>query len=110
MNVSSFDASVFSLCAFPFVVAEGETSPRCYLVDFVLMFIIQYRISRVKVWQRPLRGFAKVAFSRACWPLSRVACGDREDFLQFLRTLPSLREGKVRRNCNRESCRGTASA
>ena len=54
MNVSSLDASVFSLCAFSFVVAEGETSPLCYLVDFVLMFIIQYRISRVKVWQRPL--------------------------------------------------------
>ena len=31
------------------------------------------------------------------------ACGDRKDFLQFLRNLPSLREGKLRRNCKRES-------
>src|SRR5947209_14918948 len=39
-----------------------------------------------------------------------VACGDREDLLQFLRLLPSLREGKRRRNCKRGSCRGKASA
>ena len=32
-----------------------------------------------------------------------VACGDREDFLQFLRMLPSRREGNMRRNCKRES-------
>src|SRR5438270_13175568 len=37
-----------------------------------------------------------------------VACGDQEVFLQFLRLLPSLREGKRRRNCKRESCRGSA--
>src|SRR5947209_17259116 len=30
------------------------------------------------------RGFSQVAFSRACWPLSMVACGDREDCLQQL--------------------------
>src|SRR5947209_6985887 len=52
-----------------------------------------------------LQGFAKVAFSRACWPLSMLACGDRKDFLQFLRTLPSRREDKVRRNCKREAGR-----
>src|SRR5260370_26651787 len=44
------------------------------------------------------QGFSKVAFSRACWPLSMVACGDREDFLPFLRIVPSLREGTMRRN------------
>src|SRR2546429_2159225 len=42
--------------------------------------------------------------------LSMVACGDREDFLQFLGILPSRREGKMPRNCKRESCRGSASA
>src|SRR5436309_2876079 len=42
--------------------------------------------------------------------VSIVAYGDREDFLQFLRLLPSRREGKRRRNCKRESCRGSASA
>src|SRR6266536_2944126 len=39
-----------------------------------------------------------------------VACGDREDFLQFLRLVPSRREGTRRKNCKRESCRGSASA
>ena len=29
-----------------------------------------------------------------------VACGDREDFLQLLRIVPSLREGTMRSNCN----------
>jgi len=33
--------------------------------------------------------------------VSMVACGDHEDFLQFLRLLPSLREGKRRRNCKK---------
>jgi len=39
--------------------------------------------------QVAFQGLSKVAFSRACWPLSVVACGDREDFLQFLRMVPS---------------------
>src|SRR2546428_5807151 len=56
MNVSSLAASVFSLCAFSFIVAERKTSPLCCLVDFVLILIIQYRIGRVKVWQRPFLG------------------------------------------------------
>ena len=56
----------------------------------------------------PIQGFAKVAFSRACWLLCMVACGDREDLLQFLRILPSLREGKMRRNCNK-LCAGIVS-
>src|SRR5207248_921017 len=43
--------------------------------------------------------FSQVALSLACWPLSMVACGDREDVLQFVRILPSLREGKMRTNC-----------
>src|SRR5947209_10991651 len=38
-----------------------------------------------------------------------VACGDREDLLQFVRMWPFLREGHMRTNCNRESCRGSAS-
>src|SRR6266516_4387400 len=33
-------------------LGEGKTSPLCCLVDFVLILIIQYRIGRVKVWQR----------------------------------------------------------
>ena len=55
----------------------------------------------------PIQGFAKVAFSRACWPLCMVACGDREDLLQFLRILLSRRESKMRRNCNK-LCAGIA--
>src|SRR5438067_7466253 len=38
--------------------------------------------------------FSQVALSLACWPLSMVACGDREDVLQFVRILPSCRKAK----------------
>jgi len=34
--------------------------------------------------------------------VSLVACGDREDFLQFLRFLPCLRQGKKRKNCKKK--------
>src|SRR5438093_4271658 len=55
-------------------------------------------------------GLLKSRFQPSMLALSMVACGDREDFLQFLGILPSLREGKMPRNCKRESCRGSASA
>src|SRR5437588_13032053 len=56
------------------------------------------------------QGFSKVAFSRACWPWSMDARGDREELLQFLRILPSRREGKMRKDCKREACDDFASA
>src|SRR5205085_4615369 len=59
------------------------------LVPFGTLSSIPQCIKKVNVSTLQKQGFSKVTFSRACWPLSVVACGDREDFLQFLRMLPS---------------------
>src|SRR2546421_6894403 len=47
-------------------------------------------------------------FSKSLSDVSMVAYGDRKDFLQILRLLPCLRQGKRRKICKRESCRDSA--
>src|SRR5205823_3601710 len=91
------------LISIPPFRTSGAGKPAPKIITCILYKVmIPYGKCLVNYARGRVQGFSKVAFSRACWPLSMVACGDREDFLQFVRILPSLGEGKMRTNCKRE--------
>jgi hypothetical protein len=70
-----------SLLLLPILRTSGDTR------------IIAHMFQRSKRFSREKQGISKGAFSQACRPLSMVACGDREDFLQLLQKRIMQRQG-----------------